>query len=71
MKIKTEITKIHYQRNPEGKLFQFLKFCSYFDGFGSRLKNFLYDKKIIKLDTVCTNQDGKVVVSGVATVKHD
>ena len=29
------------------------------------------DKKIIKLDTVCTNQDGKVVVSGVATVKHD
>lgn len=48
MKIKTEITKIHYQRNPEGKLFQILKFCSYFYGFGSRLKNFLYDKKIIK-----------------------
>ena len=24
-----------------------------------------------KLNTVCKNQDGKVVVSGVATVKHD
>lgn len=29
------------------------------------------DKHIIKLNTVCKNQDGKVVVSGVATVKHD
>ena len=46
--IKTEITKIHYQRNPKGLLFDLLKFCSYFYGFGSRTKNFLYDKKIIK-----------------------
>lgn len=27
------------------------------------------DKKIIKLNTTCTNQDGKAVITGVATVK--
>ncbi|MBQ8460132.1 tetraacyldisaccharide 4'-kinase [bacterium] len=46
--IKTKITQIHYQRNPKGIFFDFLKFCSYFYGIGSGLKNFLYDKKIIK-----------------------
>ena len=46
--LKTEITKLHYTRNPEGILFDFLKFCSYFYGFGSRMKNFLYDKKILR-----------------------
>lgn len=46
--LKTEITKLHYTRNPEGILFDFLKFCSYFYGFGSRLKNYLYDKKILR-----------------------
>ena len=29
------------------------------------------DKKIIKLNTTCTKQDGTVVISGVATVKFD
>lgn len=48
MSIKTKITKIHYTRNPEGIIFDLLKFCSYFYGFGSRFKNFLYDKKILK-----------------------
>lgn len=48
MSIKTEITKLHYTRNPEGILFDLLKFCSCFYGFGSRLKNFLYDKKILR-----------------------
>lgn len=46
--IKTEITKIHYTKEPEGILFDILKFCSYFYGFGSSLKNFLYDKKILR-----------------------
>ncbi len=46
--IKTKITQIHYQREPEGILFDFLKFCSYLYGIGSGFKNFLYDKKIIK-----------------------
>ncbi len=46
--IKTEITKIHYTRTPSGFLFEVLKFCSYFYGFGSKLKNFCYDKKILK-----------------------
>lgn len=46
--IKTKITQIHYQRESSGALFEVLKFCSYFYGFGSRLKNFLYDSKILK-----------------------
>ncbi len=46
--LKTKITQLHYTRDPEGILFDFLKFCSYFYGFGSRLKNFCYDKGIIK-----------------------
>ena len=29
------------------------------------------DKKIVKLNTTCVNQDGKTVMSGVATVKFD
>ena len=29
------------------------------------------DKKIIKLSTTCTNQDGKKVITGLATVKFD
>ena len=29
------------------------------------------DKKIVKLRTICTNQDGKAVITGVATVKFD
>ena len=29
------------------------------------------DKKIVKLNTTCVNQDGKTVISGVATVKFD
>lgn len=29
------------------------------------------DKKIVKLNTTCVNQDGKVVISGMATVKFD
>lgn len=46
--IKTKITQMHYQRDSKGVLFDILKFCSYFYGFGSRMKNFLYDKKILK-----------------------
>ena len=46
--IKTEITKLHYNRNPHGILFDILKFCSFFYGIGSGFKNFIYDKKIIR-----------------------
>ena len=48
LNLKTKITQIHYTKDPEGILFDILKFCSYFYGFGSRLKNFLYDNKLIK-----------------------
>lgn len=46
--IKTKITQMHYQRDSKGVLFDILKFCSYFYGFGSRMKNFFYDNKILK-----------------------
>jgi len=29
------------------------------------------EKKIVKLSTTCTNQDGKTVISGTATVKFN
>ncbi len=48
MNIKTEITKIHYTKKPEGLLFSLLTFCSFFYGIGSGFKNFLYDKKFLK-----------------------
>lgn len=48
MNLKTEITKIHYDKNAKGVLFGILKFCSLFYGFASSFKNFLYDKGLIK-----------------------
>lgn len=46
MNLKTEITKLHYTKKPKGILFKLLKFFSLFYGFGSGLKNFLYDKNL-------------------------
>ena len=46
--LKTKITQLHYTRDPDGILFDLLKFCSYFYAFGSRFKNILYDKKILR-----------------------
>ncbi len=48
MNIKTEITKIHYNKNAKGVLVQLLDLASIFYGIGSRLKNQLYDKNILK-----------------------
>lgn len=48
MNLKTNITKLHYTKEPKGLLFSLLKFCSIFYGIGSRFKNLLYDKNIIK-----------------------
>ena len=50
MNLKTEITKLHYTKEPKGPVFCALKFCSIFYGFASFAKNFLYDKGIIKAD---------------------
>ena len=47
MNLKTKITKLHYNKDAKGLLFNLLKFCSLFYGIGSRFKNFLYDKKIL------------------------
>ena len=48
MNIKTQITKLHYTKDPKGILFKLLQFCSFFYGIGSGAKNFLYDKQILK-----------------------
>ena len=48
MNLKTEITKIHYNKNAKGFLVKLLEFASVFYGLGSGLKNKLYDKNIIK-----------------------
>lgn len=48
MGLKTEISKLHYDKNAKGFLFNSLKFCSCFYAFGSRLKNYLYDNQILK-----------------------
>lgn len=48
MNLKTNITKLHYTKEPKGLLFSLLKFCSIFYGIGSGFKNLLYDKNIIK-----------------------
>lgn len=48
MNLKTKITKLHYDKNAKGLLFNILKFCSIFYGIGCNIKNFLYDRSIIK-----------------------
>lgn len=48
MDFKSRFTKLHYDKNAKGLLFNFLKFCSIFYGIGSDFKNFLYDKEILK-----------------------
>ena len=48
MNLKTEITRLHYNKNAKGLLFNILKFCSVFYGLGSRTKNLLYDNNILK-----------------------
>ena len=52
MNIKTQITQIHYNKNPKGLLFGILKFCSILYGLASKSKNFLYDKNILKPKSV-------------------
>lgn len=48
MNIKTEITKMHYDKESKGIFFRLLEFASLFYGAGSAFKNFLYDKAILK-----------------------
>ena len=48
MNLKTEITKIHYSKEARGFFVSLLSFASVFYGGVSRLKNVLYDKKILK-----------------------
>lgn len=47
MSIKTQISRIHYDKNAKGHFFNILKFCSVFYGIASGIKNSVYDKKIL------------------------
>lgn len=46
--LKTEITKIHYNKESKGTFVKILEIASIFYGIGSGLKNILYDKHILK-----------------------
>lgn len=46
--LKTEFTKIHYNKEAKGLFIKVLDFVSLFYGIASRTKNFLYDKKILQ-----------------------
>lgn len=48
MNFKTEISKLHYDKNAKGTFFNLLKASSCFYAIGSGLKNKLYDKGILK-----------------------
>lgn len=48
MNLKTQITKIHYDKNAKGFFVALLDFVSIFYGLASGWKNILYDKKILK-----------------------
>lgn len=52
MNIKTKITKIHYDKQSKGILFDILKFASIFYWMGSSLRNTLYDKGFLKAHKV-------------------
>ena len=67
MNLKTQISKIHYDKNPGGLFFSLLKFCSIFYGIGSRLKNELYDRNILKPQKVdaCVISVGNFTTGGV------
>lgn len=52
MGFKTEISKLHYDKNAKGLLFQTLKLASLFYAMGSGLKNKLYDKGLLRGEKV-------------------
>ncbi len=63
MNIKTNITKLHYDRNASGILVKVLEGMSSIYGIGSGLKNILYDKGLLKARKV----DAQVISVGNMT----
>ena len=63
MDLKTQITKIHYDKNAKGFVYNLLGVCSVFYALGATLKNILYDKGICKCYTV----DARVISVGNLT----
>lgn len=52
MNFKSDITKLHYNKEAKGFCFNLLKCCSFFYGIASGAKNFLYDKDLLKAKKV-------------------
>lgn len=48
MGLKTNISKLHYNKGVKGSFFNLLRLISYIYGLGSWSKNYLYDKNILK-----------------------
>ncbi len=48
MNLKSNITKIHYEKNSKSPLMPFLEFFSFFYNIITSIRNFLYDKNILK-----------------------
>ena len=48
MNLKTQITKIHYDKKANSSFFKLLKLVSIFYGIGASLKNLMYDKGVVK-----------------------
>ncbi len=63
MNLKTQITKIHYDKNAKGLVYYILGFCTLFYAAGAGFKNFLYDKNLLKSSKV----NAKVISVGNLT----
>ena len=63
MSLKTDITKLHYDLNAKGVFFDLLDFLSIFYGLAVKIRNYLYDKNILKTKKV----NSKVISVGNLT----
>ena len=52
MNLKSEITKIHYNRESKSLLIPFLDFLAFFYSKITQIRNYLYDKNILKSEKV-------------------
>lgn len=77
MDIKTQITKMHYDKNAKGFIYNLLGVCSIFYAVGASFKNWMYDKgfsksysveaQVISVGNLTTGGVGKTpVVAGIA-----
>ena len=63
LNLKTQITKLHYDKNAEGFWLDLLEFFSLFYGLVTKIRNKMYDKGILKTEKV----DAEVISVGNLT----